>query len=132
MATLPRVLLVLATLAAAAARAEPPLAATPFGGLGRALLRAMHATVVPCADPLDTPEVCFEVEATGVAMLAQEVEEVAVANAGAGLHRSTWTSGNGVHSLRLAFEDRQDAALVVYLAEVTPAKVHGVLRLEER
>jgi hypothetical protein len=119
-------------LLAPAGRAEGTLDASLYGPVGRALLAAMHAKVVPCADTVGAPEVCFEVEATGVAVLAEEVEAVAADNAGAGLRLGPWTAGNGVHAVSLSFEGRTVGVLEVFLAEVTPARVRGMLRLTLR
>lgn len=117
------------TVVAGIAFGDGEVYSSRYGAVAEALLERMHARTVPCDDVLDVPEVCFAVEATGLARLAATVGEVATEFAPAGLQAGSWLAGNGVHSLRLIFDSSGVDALDVFLAEDSPSHVRGMLRL---
>lgn len=105
------------------------LLTSDYGPVAETLLERMHADTVPCDDVLDVPETCFAVAATGLSLIAETLGEVVDQFAVAGLSASAWTSGNGVHSVRLHFVTNGPEALEVFLSEESPSHVRGVLRL---
>lgn len=127
-----KTLLLLASLWFGASFANGDIIASPYGPVVSELLRVMHASVVPCEDLLDAPELCFTVDSVGLSLLAGVVGDVAKDFEAAGLRSDPWLAGNGVHSVRLVFDTSGPDALYVYLAEDSPSHVRGLIRLSPR
>lgn len=111
--------------------ARENLFASSFGPFARDLLQAFHAVETSCHAAIETPDVCFEVEAVGAGHLAGVMETVVDAYGSAGLGMGDWSSANGVWAVELRFDTAAYGTVDIYLTEVGRGLVRGMLVLTE-
>lgn len=116
--------LVAALLLAGAAWSAGGLATTPYRPLVDDLLERFHAVVRPCGIALDDADLCFLVQPTHVALLAETLEAFVADHAGS-VVRGSWTSANGAHRVVLKLTDETWGALELWLAERPDRVVEG-------
>jgi hypothetical protein len=99
------------------------LATTPFRPLVDDLLERFHALVRPCGLAV-AGDVCFVVQPSQVALLAEALE-VFVDDHGGAVARGAWTSANGAHRVEIRLVDETWGTLELWLAERPDRVVEG-------